>query len=75
MKKKKTGAIHFKKKITNRPEAKQATVTPQLHLSSACDVHTRSPAAVSGFRAPPVSIAEHVGVAPLKSDKIFPEIP
>ena len=59
-------AMHSITQTGQRPS--KLTMTPQLHLGSACDVHTRSPAAVSGSRAPPVSLAGRAGVAPLKSE-------
>ena len=64
--KKKTEAMHSITQTGQRPS--KLTVTSQLHLGSACDVHTRSPAAISGSRAPPVSLAEHARVATLKSE-------
>ena len=43
-------------------------VTNAIALSSASGVGSRSPALIRGTRAPAVCLAQHLGVAPLKSE-------
>ena len=56
----------FNHKSAKRPS--RLAVTVAIALSSASGVGSRSPALIRGTLAPAVRLAQHLGVAPLKSE-------